>query len=293
MEKPCGYVFSIKGGYMQGFLLLFIPFLFSCAGPAQQDRSTAQTEQPPAPLPGKVGMIPLPEGYTRIDAGTGDYAKFLRNIPLKKDKTVYLYNGAKKRNQQAQYAVLAIDAGNKVLQQCADAVMRIRAEYLFARKQFSDISFRFTNGFHCDYEHYAQGYRLVTRGNTCNWVKQKNEDYTYPIFRQYLDQVYAYAGTKSLHAQLRPVSFQDIAPGMVLIQTGNPYGHAVTVMDMARNPKTGDTIFLLSQSYMPAQDIHILRNPMNSSLSPWYSVRGNDVIATPEWTFTKEDLRSF
>lgn len=276
---------------MQGFLLLFVPFLFSCTAPSQQERPMVQTEQPPAPLPVKVGMIPLPEGYVRIDAG--DYATFLRNIPLKKDNTVYLYNGAKKRNQQAQYAVLAIDAGNTDLQQCADAVMRIRAEYLYGRKQFSAIAFRFTNGFRCDYEHYAQGYRVATRGNSCHWTKQKEKDYSYPVFRQYLDQVYAYAGTRSLHAQLQSVPFHDIAPGKVLIQTRNPYGHAVTVMDMAYHPKTGDTIFLLSQSYMPAQDIHILRNPMNSGLSPWYSVRGNDVIATPEWTFTKEDLRSF
>lgn len=106
--------------------------------------------------------------------------------------------------------------------------------------------------------------------------------------------VYAYAGTKSLYQQMQPLSFSALEPGKILLQKRDPYGHAVTVMDWAYNPSTKDTIFLLSQSYMPAQDIHILRNPMNNNLSPWYSTHGvgND-IETPEWMFTKMDLKTF
>lgn len=278
---------------MHTFPLLLSVFLFSCSGTPDYHKAGTQQEQFAAAQPAKVGAIPLPEGYIRIKAGPGSYTQYLRDIPLRKDNTVYLYNGVRKSNQEVQYAVLDIDAGNKDLQQCADAVMRLRAEYLYAQKQFSNIAFRFTNGFNCDYQHYAQGYRLSLKGNNCQWVKQKNEDHSYTTFRQYLDVVYAYAGTKSLHAQMTAIAFNSIAPGKVLIQTRNPYGHAVTVMDMAYHPKTRDTIFLLSQSYMPAQDIHILRNPMNSKLSPWYSVHFEGSLETPEWTFIKEDLRSF
>ncbi|MGH7599664.1 MAG: DUF4846 domain-containing protein [bacterium] len=46
-----------------------------------------------------------------------------------------MYNGAPKPNQAAQYRVLAIDVGNKDLQQCADAVIRLRAEYLFGQEK--------------------------------------------------------------------------------------------------------------------------------------------------------------
>jgi hypothetical protein len=186
-----------------------------------------------------------------------------------------------------------MDAGNKDLQQCADAVMRIRAEYLFSKKDFSHISFNFTNGFVCDFEHYAQGYRIKTNGNTCSWIKQNPQSYTYSTFRNYLDVVYAYAGTKSLCLQLTPIPVAAIHPGAVFIQTRNPYGHAVTVMDMAYHPQTKDTIFLLSQSYMPAQDIHILVNPNDEKISPWYSTKFGDALQTPEWIFTRNDLKIF
>ncbi|MBS1934653.1 MAG: hypothetical protein JST96_11690, partial [Bacteroidetes bacterium] len=88
-----------------------------------------------------INSIPLPEGYRRVTAEKNSFTQWLRNIHLKKDKTVYLYNGLPKRNQSAQFAVLDISVGNKDLQQCADAVMRLRAEYLFAEKKFSEIVF--------------------------------------------------------------------------------------------------------------------------------------------------------
>jgi hypothetical protein len=80
--------------------------------------------------PSYVHEIPLPQGYERIGVNTNSFGAYLRSLPLKKDKTVYLYNGQKKYNQSAQYAVINISTGNKDLQQCADAVMRLRAEYL-------------------------------------------------------------------------------------------------------------------------------------------------------------------
>lgn len=240
-----------------------------------------------------IASIPLPDGYKRINFDIQSFAYYSRNIPLNKDNTVYLFNGQKKGNQTVQYAVLNIDVGNKDLQQCADAAMRLRAEYLFSIKENEAIAFQFSNGFNCDFNHYANGYRVSLSGNSCKWIQQANKDDSHASFRKYLDIVYSYAGTKSLYNQMKSIPFSSIEPGCVLLQRREPYGHAVTVMDMAYNPKTNDTIFLLSQSYMPAQSIHILRNPMNKDLSPWYSIHGNDIIETPEWSFTKEDLKAF
>ena len=80
--------------------------------------------------------------------------------------------------------------------------------------------------------------------------------------------------------------------GDVFIQKGRPYGHAITVMDIAKN-ESGEKIFMLSQSYMPAQDIHILKNPNNEGFSPWYKLNNEDDLVTPEWTFSYEDLMRF
>ena len=66
--------------------------------------------------------------------------------------------------------------------------------------------------------------------------------------------------------------------------------HACIVADMAVN-KEGKTIYLLAQSYMPAQDIHILKNPMNEGLSPWYEVDNAESIYTPEYNFRRNELK--
>lgn len=44
---------------------------------------------------------------------------------------------------------------------------------------------------------------------------------------------------------------------------------------------------------MPAQDIHIVRNPNNEELSPWYEVNDADEIITPEWKFFKSQLSTW
>ena len=88
-----------------------------------------------------VRSIPLPAGYARIDAPPGSFTEWLRSTGLKKSRTVFLYDGSPKLNQQAQYAVLNISVGTKDLQQCADAVMRLRAEYLYGKKDFARIYF--------------------------------------------------------------------------------------------------------------------------------------------------------
>jgi len=247
---------------------------------------------PPAALK-KVMDIPLPAGYVRLAQPANSYGAYLRTLALDPDKTVYLFNGAKKTNQNAQYAVLDMDIGNKDLQQCADAVMRLRAEFLYQAGRYSAIAFTLTNGYCCDYVHYAEGFRLNVNGNQCRWQRQQAKDYSYATFRQYLNLVFSYAGTRSLYTQLKAIPISGMQPGAVFVQKGDPYGHAVTVMDMAYNPVTKDTIFLLSQSYMPAQSIHILKNPEDGKLSPWYSLKAADPIETPEWTFYRKDLKTF
>ena len=59
--------------------------------------------------------------------------------------------------------------------------------------------------------------------------------------------------------------------------------------------KANKKLFMIAQSYMPAQDIHILDNKNNPAISPWYELDENaEEINTPEWTFyCQEELRRF
>ncbi|WP_333864048.1 DUF4846 domain-containing protein [Chitinophaga sp.] len=228
-----------------------------------------------------VGAWPLPAGFQRMPQSPGSFGAWLRNVPLKKTATVYLFNGEKKRNQSAQVAVLDISTGKKDLQQCADAVMRLYAEYLYANKKYGQIMFNATDGTPMDYGAWRQGRRWKLRGNKLAGIHSAAPCDTRACFDEYLETVFTYAGTISLKKQLQPVrNSADIRPGDVFIESGSP-GHAVIVMDVAVN-SFGEKRFLLAQSYMPAQDMHLLKNP--SAASAWYALPGN-TLRTPEWTF--------
>jgi len=234
-----------------------------------------------------------PDGYTRIKAEAGSFAEYLQTLPLKDNGTiVHYYNGVEKPNKVAA-AVLNVDVGSKDLQQCADAVMRLRAEYLLKMKQYSALHFNFTNGFKADYTKWRSGYRISVKGNTVNWFKTSKESESYQSFREYMDMVFNYAGTASLSKELKMVPLAQMQIGDVFIKGGSP-GHAVIVVDMATNEKTGKKVFMIAQSYMPAQDIHILVNNNKPSISPWYELNtaSNDII-TPEWPFTADQLKRF
>jgi hypothetical protein len=238
-----------------------------------------------------VNRIEAPKGYTRVAADKESFTYWLRNIPLKRGTPpVYLYTGELKDNQQAHYAVIDMDPSDKNLLQCADAVMRFRAEYLYASGKHSQIHFKFTSGFNCAYDKWKQGYRPVLKGNDVSWKLSAEPGDNYYIFQAYLETVFNYCGSSSLSKELVKVAdVKQIEAGDVFIKGGFP-GHAVIVMDVAENKATGDKVFMLAQSYMPAQQPHILKNPTDGNLSPWYSVNFNGNLVTPQWTFEQGAL---
>jgi hypothetical protein len=241
-----------------------------------------------------IGEIPVPSGYKRTEVKKGSFGEFLRNLNLKKENSiVYLYNGQPKANQEAQYAVLNLDVGNRDLQQCADAIMRLRGEYLYSLEEYDKIIFHFTDGRKIRYRDYAEGYRTRKKGEKLEWGKFAKKDYSYVNFRRYMDLVFTYSGTSSLKRyDSIPVNPQEeIEIGYFLVQEKSPYGHAVIIVDKAVN-KEGKKVYLLAQSFMPAQEIHILRNLKDFTISPWYELPAG-MIQTPEWSFFLKDLARF
>ena len=135
-------------------------------------------------------------------------------------------------------------------------------------------------------------HRPVVRGRSVSWKAGQMKGAGYAQFRAYLTNVFTYAGTASLSRELQTVCAADARPGDVLIQAGFP-GHAVILVDQAVNPRTGERIHLLAQSYMPAQELHVLKNPARPSVSPWYRLPDRGRIATPEWNFDARHLKRF
>lgn len=233
-----------------------------------------------------------PEGCSRLPLSSGSFGAFLRNFPLQPHGTPVRYYHGEIKEGAAHAAVLNLSTGKENLQQCADAVMRLRAEYLYQKKAYAQMHFNFTNNFSCRFDKWMQGCRVKVNGNQTTWSCGQKPDSGRSSFMAWMQQVFQFAGTLSLEKELRSVAANEVQSGDVWIQGGSP-GHAVMVMDVCSD-SSGNRYFLLAQSYMPAQDMHILRNYAEPDISPWFRVPpANSDLMTPEWTFRYNSLRRF
>ncbi len=206
----------------------------------------------------------LPAGYRHVNAEPGSFAAYLQSLPLKPTGTqTKTYKGIVAATDIFTAAVVDISIGNEDLQQCADVVMRLRGEYLYQQKRYNEIAFHFESGFRCDYIHYADGYRY----HNDHWVLKAKKDYGYETFMHYMNLVFAYAGTLSLQKELKRVQNEnDLKAGDVFIHGGSP-GHCFIVMDVVENSRH-NKLFLLAQSFMPAQNLQVLQYDNN----PWFNI---------------------
>ncbi|MBN1770633.1 MAG: DUF4846 domain-containing protein [Deltaproteobacteria bacterium] len=254
----------------------------------------ADAVEPPAvPASNRLAdRIPSPPGFTRVPVEDGSFAAWLRALPLKPGRpNVLLFDGREKGNQQAHFAVVEISVGDRDLQQCADAVMRLRAEWLFAEDRLDEIAFDFTSGERVDFLRWSQGWRPRVADRRVSWTRGGRPGKTHDDLLAYLTRVFIYAGSASLARELEPLDADELRAGDLFVRGGFP-GHAVLVVDLARDA-TGRTLFLLVQSYMPAQEVHVLVNPTDRTLSPWYDLAFGEQLRTPEWTFRRGEARRF
>jgi hypothetical protein len=243
----------------------------------------------------KINQIPTLEGYVRDTPQVGSFSAYLQNLPLKQDNNVvYTYEGKPRWYQDSHFAVVKLDVGKKNLQQCADVIIRLRAEYLFAQNRNQEISFHFTNGDTASYQKYLQGYRPIPDGNVVQWVKKEPSTSSVPVLHQYLEMVYTYAGTASLAQELKKVKrFEEMEIGDVLVKPGVPLGHAVLIVDSARHPQTGEKIFLIAQGNTPAEEMHVIKNFDQPELTPWWKIPADRTFRIQGTEFRDEDIRRF
>ena len=263
--------------------LLLLPLLL--AGPANAYL------WPHAPVARTVESLAVEPGFTRDAVAPGSFAAWLRGLPLVAGRPdVLLHDGTRKGFQKGHAAVVDLDVDTRDLQQCADTVLRLRAEYLLASGHHADLCFHYTSGDAVPFQRWALGQRPVVRGNKVSWRNNGAPPASgRKAFAAWMRNVFMYAGTLSLRAETSAVSkVSDVHAGDVFVQGGSP-GHAVMVVDVARNA-AGQPAVMLVQGYMPAQQAHVLAVNGNPD-RVWYVLRDGQPLVLPEWTFAPGSLR--
>ncbi len=259
-------------------LILLVPILSSSEEYIIEDGKTIETR------------FITPKGYKRIKVKEGSFKDYLRKLPLKPYNTKVKYYDGRIKESNLYVSVVDIDIGNKNLLQCADAIIKLRCEYLYKINAFDKISFHLTNDLLVPFNKWSEGYRIKVQNNITTWFQTDKKGTNRKIFNEYLEFIFTYSGTLSLEKDLYMIEENKLNIGDVIIN-GGCLGHAAIIVDVAKNIKTKEKIFLLAQSYMPAQEIHILKS--FEKFNPWYILIKGKELKTPEWIFKSNSLRRF
>jgi hypothetical protein len=246
--------------------------------PAPAPRLYSWEETPARTL---EAAFPAPAGFTRVALPKGSFGEWLRTLPLRAEGTpVHAFNGETilAADDARLAAVSTLDVGKRDLQQCADAAIRLHAEWLWTRGRALEVSHPLTNGDVVPFARWAKGERPSLVKNKVVWAATHAPDASYAAFRAYLDFVFMYAGTLSLAHEAQVVKNVDARPGdMFVASDPRSIGHAVVILDLARDD-AGHRVALIGQSSMPAQDFHVVADRGTA----WFSLDG-ETVETPFW----------
>ncbi len=241
-----------------------------------------------------VNRVRPPEGFERAPANRGSFGNWLRHLPLKEGKgELHLTNGKPQADQAGHVAIVNIDPGRGDFQRDANAVLRLRAEYLFGTDRQGSLRFKTNAGQWLPWKNWAAGERYTIRSGQVRWDKRFSADSSHGNFRRYLDEVMRHSGCAGLLLDTEAVPDTGaIEIGMMFIKQGNP-PQAAIVVDVAGQPFGNKKVFMLAGAATPADEIHILTNPDDAKLSPWFPADFGQSLKTPLGTFTRADLRRF
>lgn len=281
METECAIIqpfYMVRRIFVKTLALSALGMLVSCDG--------SNCAESKLPSPATIGEVPAPEGFRRVTVRDSSFGYWLRKYKLKADKTVRYFIGRVKGDQSGVYAVLGTRTGERDLQQCADAVIRLRAEYLLWSGRLNDIEFHSTSMQKMNFLRWCNGERFSLSNNKL--VPYNTTTVSEPgkqSLDRWLDFVFVYAGTISLPKELKAkTGTSSPVPGDVIVESGSP-GHAMIVVDVVVNDKN-ERRYLLAQSYMPAQDMHIVNNKSNGECNPWYKTGpASNGLTTADWKF--------
>jgi len=223
-----------------------------------------------------------PEGFSRVAVEPGSFGEWLRGLPLRPKGAVVDYRGRVilAEDDARLAAVVALDEGRADLQQCADSILRLFAEWQWSRGK-RDESFRAASGAAMPFSKWIAGERPEADGRKLVWKRaaKPSDREDHGAFRRYLDAVFTWANTGALARDAAKTRVEELRPGDFFVLAGAP-GHAVLVLDVASS-KGGERRALLGQGYMPAQSFHVLRP---SPGEVWFKVDPSaEGVDTPFW----------
>ena len=279
--------------------------LLSCSEePVQDTRTpppviTPQALPTPTPKPildptgGTLGeRFNPPPGYDRTERVTGDFGSFLAGLALKEDGAPVLALDGTTVADTPHAAVFALDISKTPLQYGSDVLLRLRAEYLYDDGQLDTISYHFLSGFEFPFSRWIKGQRIeVPDGKNPQWVEKTQPSSDHDTLLAYLNKLFEYSNATAITYDIGAVAdVGGIAPGDVYVDDSG----SVMVVDVAQNAATGDFVVLLAQAPRPTQEVYILKNSGQPSLSPWFALSADDPLTLPGGaSFFPEALKRF
>ena len=226
----------------------------------------------------------VPPGHDRVPLEARGFGTWLRGLPIRLDRSgVRSYLGHEVFAPAA--AVVALDLGEGDLQQCADTILRLHAEYLWASGRGDGAAYHLTSGDLWRFKDWVAGEVVTAQGSRVTRSPGPPRVAGHPSFRRWLQRLFVWAGSRSLATDSRPVgAFEAIRPGDLFLDPGSP-GHAVLVLDVAA-VEGGPRVALLGQGFMPAQELHVLESSGPGVLGGvWFPLpeRAADTLVTPSW----------
>ena len=214
----------------------------------------------------------LPEGYHRMETEEGTFEYFLQHFELY--RWDYCATDCYGNDIKATCGVLKLDLIGENLQQCADACIRLRAEWL--RSKGRPMVFH------------------TVQNKERRFVNGSEKE-----FRNYLKDVFSYCNTVSLEKyDTHSVTFEEARIGDIVIEGGFP-GHCVIIMDIAiSDTDSTKKAFIFAESYMPAREMTILPSWqeigkfISYKHNPWFKLEKGESF-NADWLFDTSMIRRF
>jgi hypothetical protein len=217
-----------------------------------------------------------PSGFERVSVSDGTFGAILRDLKLKPE-------GTNARNQKGE-DILCEDEIISVIDERplptkeskgAEAVLKLWGAYRWSKGRTNEISFGLDNGQRAQWKDWRDGLRPRAHEGRMLFVQVGVPDGSQANYLKYLTFVAENAGSISLKRDLEVVVPDHLAPGDVIVSSEGNQGRAALVLDICRNPHTGERLLLLGMGGENGSDIYIPRpyEPVQGE-GAWFTMDG-------------------